>query len=72
MVRLETRTHGATVGELDAAALYYLRSRGIPAELARTMLIFAFANDVVQGVDVPAVRQHLESILLADRGLPTV
>ena len=65
-------THGATVGELDAAALYYLRSRGIPAELARTMLIFAFANDVVQGVDVPAVRQHLESILLADRGLPTV
>ncbi|MCG8649066.1 MAG: Fe-S cluster assembly protein SufD [Pirellulales bacterium] len=65
-------THGATVGELDEQALYYLRSRGIPAELARTMLIFAFANDVVQGVGVPAVRRHLESLLLADRGLPKV
>lgn len=65
-------THGATVGELDEQALYYLRSRGIPSELARTMLIFAFANDVVQGVEVPAVRQHLESLLLADRGLPNV
>ncbi|MCG8583349.1 MAG: Fe-S cluster assembly protein SufD [Pirellulales bacterium] len=65
-------THGATVGELDEQALYYLRSRGIPTELARTMLIFAFANDVVQGVEVPAVRRHLESLLLADRGLPDV
>jgi Fe-S cluster assembly protein SufD len=65
-------THGATVGELDEKAIYYLRSRGIPADLARTMLIFAFANDVVQGVEVPAVRRHLESILLSERGLPNV
>ncbi len=65
-------THGATVGELDEQAIYYLRSRGIPADLARTMLIFAFANDVVQGVKLPAVRQHLESILLSERGLPNV
>ncbi len=63
-------THGATVGALDEQALYYLRSRGIPADFARTMLIFAFANDVVQSVEVPAVRRHLESILLAERGLP--
>jgi Fe-S cluster assembly protein SufD len=65
-------THGATVGELDEQAIYYLRSRGIPADLARTMLIFAFANDVVRGVEVPALRQHLESILLADHGLDNV
>lgn len=65
-------THGATVGALDDQALYYLRSRGIPADLARTMLIFAFANDVVQGVEVPAVQRRLESILLAERGLPCV
>ena len=65
-------THGATIGELDEQALYYLRSRGIPVELARTMLIFAFANDVVRGVEVPAVQRHLESILLAERGLPDV
>ena len=65
-------THGATIGELDQKALYYLRSRGIPLELARKMLIFAFANDVVLSVDVPAVRQHLESILLASHGLPNI
>ncbi len=65
-------THGATIGELDEQALYYLRSRGIPSALARKMLIFAFANDVVLGVEVPAVVQHLEAILLSSHGLPDV
>lgn len=65
-------THGATIGELDEQALYYLRSRGIPGSLARKMLIFAFANDVVQGVQVPAVVDHLEAILLSSHGLPDV
>lgn len=65
-------THGATIGELDEQAMYYLRSRGIPSTLARKMLIFAFANDVVLGVQVPAVVQHLETILLSSHGLPDV
>jgi len=65
-------THGATIGELDQKALYYLRSRGIPLELARKMLIFAFANDVVLAVKVPAIRRYLEQILLASHGLPDV
>ena len=62
-------THGATIGELDQSAMHYLRSRGIPADLARKILIFAFANDVVQGVALPAVRRHLESILLSGHEL---
>jgi len=62
-------THGATIGELDDAAMYYLRSRGIPDDLARKILIFAFANDVVQGVELPAVRRHLESVLLSGHEL---
>jgi len=65
-------THGATVGELDETALFYLRSRGIPQELARKILIFAFANDVVQGIHVEPLKKHLESVLLADHGLPYV
>jgi Fe-S cluster assembly protein SufD len=65
-------THGATIGELDESAMYYLRARGIPAERARKILIYAFANDVVQGVEIPAVRQHLESILLTEHALADV
>jgi len=65
-------THGATVGELDTQALFYLRSRGIPESLARKILIFAFANDVVQGLSVDSLKRHLESVLLADHGLPSV
>lgn len=65
-------THGATIGELDEAGMYYLRARGIPAERARKILIYAFANDVVQGVEIPAVRQHLESVLLAEHALTDV
>lgn len=65
-------THGATVGELDSQALFYLRSRGIPEPLARKILIFAFANDVVQGLTVDSLKLHLESVLLADYGLPSV
>ena len=40
-------SHGATVGQLDAAAMFYLRSRGLPAELARALLIEAFLADAV-------------------------
>ena len=65
-------THGATVGELDTASMFYLRSRGIPESLARKILIFAFANDVVQGLHVEPLKKHLEAVLLADHGLPYV
>lgn len=49
-------THGATVGQLDETALYYLRSRGIPLDAARRLLINAFADQVVDDVSIEAVR----------------
>ena len=49
-------THGATVGQLDREALFYLRSRGISDEQARDLLIYAFASDVVERHRVPEVR----------------
>ncbi|MGE5200796.1 MAG: Fe-S cluster assembly protein SufD [Acidobacteriota bacterium] len=53
-------SHGATVGDLDEAALFYLRSRGIDAEAARRMLIEAFAVDAIEGaVPAGAIRDHL-------------
>jgi Fe-S cluster assembly protein SufD len=63
-------THGATVGDLDDDTLYYLRSRGIPTRLARSLLVYAFCNEIVQGIEVEPVRRYLENFLLADRGLP--
>ncbi len=47
-------THGSTVGQLDDDAIFYLRSRGIGAEAARSMLTYAFASDIVERIKVPA------------------
>ena len=56
-------THGATVGQLDEEALFYLRSRGIGEDLARQMLIRAFATDVLNRISLVPVREHLDSLL---------
>lgn len=53
-------SHGATVGDLDEAALFYLESRGIPVAEARRMLIEAFATEVIERIeDDAALRAHL-------------
>lgn len=62
--------HGATVGQLDEQALFYLRSRGVPAELARTLLTFAFCADVLEGVVFEPLRAALGERLA--RRLPGV
>ena len=53
--------HGATVGELDAGQLFYLRSRGIDEETARGLLVFAFANELLRRIDVPQLRDRVVS-----------
>ena len=58
-------THGATIGQLDADALFYLRTRGIPREDARALLTYAFASDIVHRIKVEAVREQLDAALLA-------
>jgi len=53
-------SHGATVGDLDEAALFYLRSRGLANDDARRLLIEAFAVDAIEGAVEPGpVREHL-------------
>jgi Fe-S cluster assembly protein SufD len=63
-------THGATVGQLDDTAIFYLRSRGIGLDEARSLLTFAFANDIVARIMVAPVRDQLSDALLAAQGLP--
>src|ERR1017187_3628916 len=56
-------THGATIGQLDAESLFYLQSRGIGKQQARALLTYAFAQDIVDRIKVPALRDSLERIL---------
>jgi Fe-S cluster assembly protein SufD len=57
-------THGATIGQIDAEAIFYLRSRGIALDEARTMLTQAFANDVISKIKSEPLRARLERALM--------
>ncbi|HEV7123159.1 MAG TPA: Fe-S cluster assembly protein SufD [Rhodanobacter sp.] len=57
--------HGATVGQLDERALFYLRSRGIPLAEARALLTAAFCRAVLGDLPNDALREHLSTSLLA-------
>jgi Fe-S cluster assembly protein SufD len=61
-------SHGASVGDLDAAALFYLRSRGIPEDAARRMLIEGFLREAADGVADAALRDYLLRRLSARLG----
>ena len=52
-------SHGATCGDLDPIALFYLRSRGLPRTAAESVLTFAFAAEVIERFADPTVRQHV-------------
>ncbi|MGE0354368.1 MAG: Fe-S cluster assembly protein SufD [Gemmatimonadales bacterium] len=56
-------THGATVGRLDEIAEFYLQSRGIPLPLARRILTYGFAADVLTEVTQEPIRTRLEQII---------
>jgi Fe-S cluster assembly protein SufD len=56
-------THGATVGRLDNVALFYARSRGIPAGKAQRLLTYAFAAEVTSEVVLEPVRDELDRLV---------
>ncbi len=55
-------THGATVGRLDEAALFYMKSRGLGAESARALLTYAFAAEVLETIELDTLREGLEAL----------
>lgn len=55
--------HGATIGQFDDTALFYLRSRGIPLDEARMLLMFAFVNDVVENIKVPSLKDTIHRLV---------
>ena len=56
-------SHGATVGQLDEDALYYLRTRAIDEPTARSLLTYAFAGDVISRFSLKPIRRHVENVL---------
>jgi len=56
-------THGATIGQLDAESLFYLQSRGIGKAQARSLLTQAFAQDIIDRIKIPELRNQLEKVL---------
>jgi Fe-S cluster assembly protein SufD len=58
-------THGATIGQIDDEAVFYLRSRGIGREEARSMLTYAFANEIINQIKYEPVRARLTDALFA-------
>ena len=56
-------SHGATVGQLDEAALFYMQQRGISAREARLLLMFAFVNEVIDTIRMDALKERLHLLV---------
>lgn len=62
-------THGSTTGQIDEPSIFYLRSRGVPEEVARGMLVFAFANESFDRMEIEPVRRELAKLLVNELSL---
>ncbi len=62
-------SHGCTIGQLDESALFYLRSRGIPEKEARALLMYAFANNVLESVKIPELKKRINKLIANKLGV---
>jgi Fe-S cluster assembly protein SufD len=56
-------SHGATIGQLDESAKFYMQARGISGEEARLLLMFAFTNDVIENIRIPALQDRIKMLV---------
>ncbi|EKB60930.1 Fe-S cluster assembly protein SufD [Bergeyella zoohelcum] len=56
-------SHGCTVGQLNEDALFYLRARGISKKEAQALLLYAFANDAMQNIDIEPLKEKISRLL---------
>lgn len=56
-------SHGCTVGRLDETAMFYMRTRGIGEEMARALLLQAFAADIIDQVNIPSLKEGLKAMI---------
>lgn len=62
-------SHGCTIGQLDEQALFYMQQRGIPIKEARGLLMYAFANTVLESVKIPEVKSRITNIIANKLGV---
>jgi Fe-S cluster assembly protein SufD len=57
-------THGATVGQLNEEALFFFRSRGLSVDIAQSLLMQGFANELLDKINNPSIRSHIHNLFL--------
>ena len=62
-------SHGCTVGQLDKNALFYLKSRGIPEKEATALLMYGFANNILESVKIPEIKTRINHIIATKLGV---
>ena len=62
-------SHGCTIGQLDEDAMFYLQSRGIPEKEARALLMYAFANNVLESVRIPELKARINKLIAKKLGV---
>lgn len=62
-------SHGCTIGQLDEEALFYLQSRGIPRKEARGLMMYAFANNVLESVKIPEIKKRINKLIAMKLGV---
>jgi len=62
-------SHGCTIGQLDEDALFYLQSRGIPKKEATALLMYAFANNVLESVRIPELKVRINKLIAQKLGV---
>lgn len=56
-------SHGATIGQIDEDALFYLQTRGIGKKEARLMLMYAFTDEIISTIPIPGLRDRIEELV---------
>ncbi|WP_028892185.1 Fe-S cluster assembly protein SufD [Tenacibaculum sp. 47A_GOM-205m] len=62
-------SHGCTIGQLDDQALFYMQQRGIPKKEANALLMYAFANTVLESVKIPEVKKRITQLIANKLGV---
>ena len=62
-------SHGCTIGQLDENAMFYLQTRGIPQKEAKALLMYAFANNVLESVKIPQLKNSVNKIIAEKLGV---